>query len=149
MISNHFQRAMGSPGALSPLPGGAVHPPSLTASLSDLRVSPMELQGEFIRLFVSDYEKVDQEKDKRLHMLGKIIAETMSVHAAATELLATHPWDFAAIYYSGIDHFERVRVESDEEACQPQLGSPVADAAQQIAMSQVHTVKGADSDYRA
>ena len=66
----------------------------------------MELSGEFIRLFVPEYEKVDQAKDKRLHSLGKIIAETMSVHAVATELLATQPWDFAAVYYSGIDHFE-------------------------------------------
>ena len=66
----------------------------------------MELSGEFIRLFVPEYDKVDQAKDKRLHSLGKIIAETMSVHAVATELLATQPWDFAAIYYSGIDHFE-------------------------------------------
>src|SRR6266581_9494255 len=105
MISNHFQRAMGSPGALSPLPGGAVHPASLTGSLSDLRVSPMELQGEFIRLFVPEYDKVDQAKDKRVHSIGKIIAETMSIHAAATEVLTTQSWDFAAIYYDAIDHF--------------------------------------------
>ena len=30
----------------------------------------------------------------------------MSVHAAATELLATQAWDFAAIYYNGLDHFQ-------------------------------------------
>jgi len=54
---------------------------------------------------VPEYDKVDQAKDKRLHSLAKIIAETMSVHGAATELLATQPWDFAAVYYSGIDHF--------------------------------------------
>ena len=66
----------------------------------------MEFSGEFIRMFVPEYDKVDQAKDKRLHSLGKIIAETMSIHAVATELLATQPWDFAAVYYSGIDHFE-------------------------------------------
>lgn len=65
----------------------------------------MELTGEFIRLFVPEYERVDQANDKRLHTLGKIIAETMSVHAVATELLETQPWDFAAIYYTGLDHF--------------------------------------------
>lgn len=106
MVSNYFQQPAGKPGAMPILPIGAVHPASLATSLGELRVNPLELSGEFIRLFVPEYEKVDQEKDKRLHMLGKVIAETMSVHAAATELLATQPWDFAAIYYSAIDHFE-------------------------------------------
>jgi len=105
MVSNHFERAMGPAGAVTTAPAGTIHPVSLAAPLSELRVSPMELSGEFLRLFVPEYEKVDQAKDKRLHSLGKIIAETMSIHAVATELLATQAWDFAAIYYSGIDHF--------------------------------------------
>jgi predicted AlkP superfamily phosphohydrolase/phosphomutase/tetratricopeptide (TPR) repeat protein len=105
MVSNHFPRAVGKPDEPSPLPKGTVHPPELSEPLSELRVNPMELNGDFIRMFVPEYEKVDQEKDKHLHALGKIIAETMSIHAAGTELLATQPWDFAAIYYSSIDHF--------------------------------------------
>jgi predicted AlkP superfamily phosphohydrolase/phosphomutase/tetratricopeptide (TPR) repeat protein len=105
MVSNHFSHPPANPGSMPPLPAGTVHPAALAASLAELRVNPMELNGEFIRLFVPDYQKVNQAKDKRLHSLGKIVAETMSVHAAATELLATQPWDFAAIYYDGIDHF--------------------------------------------
>jgi len=105
MVSNHFQQPAGTPGEMPPLSAGIVHPPSLASSLGELRVNPMELNGDFIRLFAPDYEKVDQGVDKRLHTLGKIIAETMSVHAVATELLSTQSWDFAAIYYSGIDHF--------------------------------------------
>lgn len=105
MVSNHFSHPVGKPGENPPMPVGTVHPSSLSETLGGLRVTPMELTGEFIRAFVPDYEKVDQAKDKRLHMLGKIIAETMSVHNAATELLATQEWDFAGIYYSGIDHF--------------------------------------------
>src|SRR5262249_52117617 len=93
------------PDQLPPLLPGTVHPPSLAASLAELRVSPMELNGEFIRCFVPDYARVSQREDKHLHTLAKTIAETMSVHSAATELLATQEWDFAAIYYSGIDHF--------------------------------------------
>jgi len=105
MVSNHFSQPGGQPGGNPPLPVGTVHPASLAASLGELRVNPMELTGEFIRLFVPEYERVDQANDKRLHTLGKIIAETMSVHAVATELLETQPWDFAAIYYTGLDHF--------------------------------------------
>ena len=105
MVSNYFQHPAGEPGAMTPLPAGTVHPAALSDSLAELRVHPMELNGEFIRLFVPEYERVDQARDKRLHSLGKIISETMSVHAAATELLGTHEWDFAAVYYSAIDHF--------------------------------------------
>src|SRR6185503_11856290 len=50
MISNHFQFPTGTPGALPPLPAGTVHPASFAEELSDLRVNPMELTGEFIRL---------------------------------------------------------------------------------------------------
>ena len=105
MVSNHFEHTIPEPNASLPLAAGAVHPASLGKSLADLRVNPTELTGEFLRFFVPEYDKVDQEKDKRLHSLAKILAETMSVHGAATELLATQAWDFAAIYYSGIDHF--------------------------------------------
>src|SRR5262249_45256660 len=105
MVSNFFQPPASQPDSAPALPPGPVHPPGLAASFADLRVNPMELTGEFIRPFVPEFEKVDQDRDKRLHTLGKIIAETMSIHSAATELLANEPWDFAAIYYSGIDHF--------------------------------------------
>ena len=105
MVSNHFSPPPANPDKLPPLPLGTVHPAALAQALAQLRVSPMELSGEFMRLFVPDYEKIDQSSDKRLHMLGRVIAETMSIHSVATELLGTQPWDFAAIYYSGIDHF--------------------------------------------
>jgi predicted AlkP superfamily phosphohydrolase/phosphomutase/tetratricopeptide (TPR) repeat protein len=105
MVSNHFPLPAGEPRSLPPLPPGAVHPAALAETLRELRVNPMELTGEFLRYFVPDYEKVDQSQDKRLHTLGKVIAETMSIHAVATELLSTQSWDFAAIYYSGLDHF--------------------------------------------
>lgn len=105
MVSNHFDRPAGTPDQRPSLPRGTIHPAALTESLADLRVNPLEMTGDFIRMFVPDYDKVDQSKDKRLHTLGKIIAETMSIHAVATELLETQEWDFAGIYYSGLDHF--------------------------------------------
>ena len=105
MVSNHFQMPAGTPDSAPPLAPGTVHPASLASSLAGLRVNPMELTGEFLRLFVPEYDKVNQEKDKRLHSLARIIAETMSIHSVATELLETQPWDFAAVYYSAIDHF--------------------------------------------
>ncbi len=107
MVSNHFSQPLGEKdGAPSPPLAGTIYPPALAKSLAELRFEPMELTGEFIRPFVPDYDKIDQKKDKRLHSLGRIIAETMSVHAVATELLETQAWDFAGIYYCGLDHFQ-------------------------------------------
>ena len=104
MVSNFYHRAGEGPHPLKMLPD-AVYPPEWTTRLADLRVTPTELPGEVIRLFVPEYERVDQGKDKRLHSLAKIIAETLSVHAAATEALEHAEWDFAAVYYDAIDHF--------------------------------------------
>src|SRR5205807_3144227 len=49
MVSNYFEHPAGEPGAVPPLPMGAVHPLSLAASLGELRVHPLELSGEFLR----------------------------------------------------------------------------------------------------
>ena len=104
MVSNHFHQA-GTDETPRPLLPGAVHPPEWVARLDELRITPMELPGELIRLFVPEYHRVDQAEDRRLHSLGKILAETMTMHAAATEVLEHADWDFAGIYYDAIDHF--------------------------------------------
>jgi predicted AlkP superfamily phosphohydrolase/phosphomutase/Flp pilus assembly protein TadD len=103
MVSEHF-KLFGEQDPASPLPPGTVWPAAWADRLADLRVSPMEITGEMLRLFVPEFERVDQDKDKSLHDLAEIMAETMSVHAAATELLENEPWDFAAVYHNGIDH---------------------------------------------
>ena len=104
MVSNHFPLTTANKPD-RPLMPGTISPPALAGRLADLRVHPSELNGDILRLFVPDWQKVDQDKDKSLHDLAGIIAETMSIHAAATELMETEPWDLAAVYFSGIDHF--------------------------------------------
>ena len=105
MVSNHYSQVHGGPEDRHKMPLNTVHPTSWSEPLADLRVSPMELDGEILRMFVPDFQRVDQSKDRRLHSLGKIVAETMSIHAAATELLGKEDWDFAAVYFDAIDHF--------------------------------------------
>jgi len=104
MVSEHF-KLFPEQDPASPIPPGMIWPPAWAERLADLRVSPMEITGEILQLFVPDFARVDQDKDKSLHDLAGIIAETMSVHAAATELIEHEDWDFAAIYHNGIDHF--------------------------------------------
>lgn len=104
MVSNHFPLTTGDKPD-RPLTPGTVSPPALAERLAELRVHPSELTGDILRLFVPDWQKVDQDKDKSLHDLAGIIAETMSIHAAATDLMETERWDVAAVYFSSIDHF--------------------------------------------
>jgi predicted AlkP superfamily phosphohydrolase/phosphomutase/tetratricopeptide (TPR) repeat protein len=105
MVSNHFQRAVGPPEVPWPVPPGTVHPPELTDRLGALRLNPNELLAEHILPFVPRAAEIDQEKDQRLAMCGRILAECTSVNAVATWLMANRPWDFMAVYLDAIDHF--------------------------------------------
>ena len=104
MVSNAYPPAVEDPSG-APMAPGTVWPPAWRERLTELRTHGMNVTGEILRMFVPDYKKVDQKKDKSLHDLAGIIADTMSIHAAATDLIESEPWDFAAVYYSGIDHF--------------------------------------------
>jgi predicted AlkP superfamily phosphohydrolase/phosphomutase/tetratricopeptide (TPR) repeat protein len=101
MVSNHFPTTAEP----APVPAGTVSPPEWAERLADLRVAPDEMTGGIIRFFVPEFEKIDQKTDRSLADLATIVAETMSIHAAATELIEHVPWDLAAVYFNGIDHF--------------------------------------------
>ncbi len=105
MVSNHYHRALGPPERPWPLPPGAVHPPQLAERLAELRFNPNELVPEEVLPFVPLAREVDQDKDRRLGTLMKILAECVSVHNAATWLMQHSEWDFFAVYYDAIDHF--------------------------------------------
>jgi len=104
-VSNFYHRAVAPLDKPWSLPPGAIHPRNLREQLADLRIHPEELTEAHILPFVPDAAKVDQDKDKRLASLGKIIAECSSVHSAATWIMENSEWDFMAIYYDAIDHF--------------------------------------------
>jgi predicted AlkP superfamily phosphohydrolase/phosphomutase/tetratricopeptide (TPR) repeat protein len=104
MVSDRFPFQTGQD-PRTPLLPGCVWPPDEAEAVAEMRVHPVEVSAEILRLFVPDWQRVDQDKDKSLHDLAGIIAETMSVHAAATDLMERVEWDLAAVYYAGIDHF--------------------------------------------
>lgn len=106
MVSDLYKAATAELGKPWPLAPGTVHPPEIAAALAELRVHPHELDGDMLRGFVPRAPEIDQEKDKRLVSLAKLIAEVASMHAAATHLMHTQPdWDFCAVYHDAIDHF--------------------------------------------
>jgi predicted AlkP superfamily phosphohydrolase/phosphomutase len=104
MVSNHFPIPTSAQPDTPMLPK-TVHPERWAAALAELRVHGAEITGEMLSLFAPGWERIDQETDRSIHDLAGVVAETLSIHAAATELMANEPWDLAAIYYAGIDHF--------------------------------------------
>ena len=104
-VSNFYHHVHAEFGKPWPLAPGSIYPKRLNKTLAELRVHPGELTEAHILPFVPDAAKIDQDKDKQLSSLGKIIAECSSVHAAATWIMENEPWDFMAVYYDAIDHF--------------------------------------------
>lgn len=105
MISNHFQQAAGNLGEDWPMRPGTVHPERLAGPLRAMRIHPAELENEHVLPFIPRAAEIDQTRDRRMENCAKILAEISGIHAAATACLQLEPWEFAAVYYDGIDHF--------------------------------------------
>ncbi len=105
MVSNHYQRASRPYGEPWPMQAGTVHPIRLIENLAQLRVHPQEVDPGLMKLFVPGLGNVDQEKNKRIESIAKIIADATTINRAATALMHHEEWDFAAVYFDAIDHF--------------------------------------------
>ena len=107
MISNAFSvpSATATPERWS-VAEGSVQPPALAEAFAELRVHPREIDGAWLQQFIPRAAELDQSHpavQRRLELLARRLAETVSVHAVATELLETQPWDFGTVYYECID----------------------------------------------
>lgn len=105
MVSNFFQKAPANFNGSWKTPPGSVYPPKLAQTLGSLRVHPMELTEQHLLPFVPDAAKIDQEKDKRLISIAKILSEASNIQSSATWLMENTEWDFMAVYFDNIDHF--------------------------------------------
>lgn len=88
------------------IPEGSVQPPALASELAELRVHPREIEAPPIQQLIPRAAELDQKDllvQRRLTLLAERLAEVISVHAVATELLEREPWDFGAVYYECID----------------------------------------------
>lgn len=84
----------------------SVHPESLARKLAEFRVHPLEITGDHLQPFIPLGAAIDQTskpEQRRLNALRKHLAECASVHAAATWLMESEPWDFMAVYYNALD----------------------------------------------
>jgi predicted AlkP superfamily phosphohydrolase/phosphomutase/tetratricopeptide (TPR) repeat protein len=105
MLSNHYQHSKNKLHQPWPLMPGSVHPKVLEEFFAELRIHPQEISDQHLLPFVPDAAQIDQQKDPRLRIIAKNLSEAASLHAAATWILDTQPWDFMAVYLDSIDHF--------------------------------------------
>jgi predicted AlkP superfamily phosphohydrolase/phosphomutase/tetratricopeptide (TPR) repeat protein len=105
MVSNFFQKANREPSKPWPVPSGAISPKEYLEKLRILRIHPFEITQQHLLPFIPDAAKIDQEKDKRLNGIAKILAENATIQAVTTWLMQNTDWDFMGVYFDGIDHF--------------------------------------------
>jgi len=105
MVSDHFHRASGPFDKGWPMCANAIHPPELAGALTELRVHPDQLTPAMVEPFIPLAKEIDQDKDKRLALFLRTLAECMSIQAAGLWLMDREPWDFFTVYFDAIDHF--------------------------------------------
>jgi predicted AlkP superfamily phosphohydrolase/phosphomutase/tetratricopeptide (TPR) repeat protein len=105
VVTNAFGGVRFDPEKGWSIPKGTVHPPENEPKLARFKVFPNELTEAHILPFIPDAAKIDQQKDRRLLSFAKVLSDNASIHAVATALMESEPWDFTAVYYDGIDHF--------------------------------------------
>jgi tetratricopeptide (TPR) repeat protein len=89
-----------------PVPEGSVSPPELAKNLAELRVHPLEIEAPPIQQLIPRANELDQTNPvvrHRLMFVAQRLAEVISIHAVATELLEKQEWDFGTVYYECID----------------------------------------------
>ncbi|HEY4283366.1 MAG TPA: alkaline phosphatase family protein [Chthoniobacterales bacterium] len=105
VVTNAFAGVKFDPERGWKIPPGTVHPPEKGPLLARFRFFPTELTEEHILPFIPNAAKIDQRTDRRLESFAKVLSDATTIHAVATALMQTEPWDFMAVYYDAIDHF--------------------------------------------
>ncbi len=105
VVSNLFHGVKLDPVKGWQISPGTIHPPELAQQYAQFRFFAEETGQEHILPFIPDASKIDQSKDKRLTTFAKVFSEMVTTHSIATATMELQPWDFMAIYYTGIDHF--------------------------------------------
>ncbi len=102
VVSDRFHRHLGA----SPL-AGSVHPRELEETISEQRLRPDEITAAHLAPFVPGLPSLLDGSDERLRIIATVLAESATVHAAATWLLENERWDFCAVHYEAIASLSR------------------------------------------
>lgn len=103
VVSNLLSEAQPARAAAPwPLAPGAIHPASLAERVAAVRVHPDRVPDRVMARLVPQHAKL--RDDPRLATLRRLVAQCLSVHAAAKELMQAEPdWDLAMVFHEAID----------------------------------------------
>lgn len=87
---------------------GSVHPFSLAAELSDLRMHPAEITGDDLLSLIPALQDLKSLNHPLLKPLAICLADTIGLHAAATHGMERETAGFQAVVYPGIDRISRL-----------------------------------------
>lgn len=104
-VSKHYSHPAAAYDQPWPMPAGTVHPQRHSEPLAEVRVHPGDIDQHVLLPFIPHGAEIDQQKDQRVAILTRLLAEVFSTHSAITYALEQEPWDFAAVLYDAIDHF--------------------------------------------
>lgn len=113
MVSNQLIR--GTLGDQFSFPVSAIHPAHLYETFSELRIHADEITEEDLGPLLPHGYQIDQEQDKRVALCAHLMAQSTTLHACATELLKTEPWNFMAFSVEPLGRFNRrfIRYQSN------------------------------------
>ena len=106
VVTNQFETShLKKEGLTAPVPEGTVHPSEMAEELASLRVHPGEIDATAILPLIPKAGELLKQEKHRVGKLQALLAQTATIHAVATHLMANTEWDFTAVYYEGIDRF--------------------------------------------
>ncbi len=105
IVTNHFNGTKFVLNKGWQVPPGSIYPEDRAAFLSQFRVLSQELTDQHLFPFIPHADRLDPQSDPLVEVFARLLSECASIHAVATVLMETEPWDFTAVYYDSIDHF--------------------------------------------
>ena len=104
-ISNFYQKASKNPLDKNEVMAGCIHPAKYHERFQNLKMNAEDMTGQHILPFIPKADKIDQSKDRGVHIVANETAQAASIQAAFTNIVRNEEWDFTAVYFDTIDHY--------------------------------------------
>ena len=104
IVSDRFAQPTAGPG-IKPWPpavAGTYWPEEIGGRLDGWRMSPEDVQADLISIYVPEWKKINQKRDRRLGQLRVFLATDISHQAAIVTLLSGGQWDLAAVHFPAL-----------------------------------------------
>jgi tetratricopeptide (TPR) repeat protein len=90
-----------------PLPPGSVIPETLAADIAEIRFHPAEFAPSDLTPLVADIGELDLAMEPRVSCIAVHLAASISRQSAASFLMENHPWQYAEVFFPGIEGISR------------------------------------------